>query len=117
MLNIIGINRNNNDWGHTTRQVGVNAFIGKLANGTVATVQTMPWNFAPWGCASGKKGSCNDGWIQFEICEDNLQDKSYFEAAYKEAVELTAYLCKLYNINPQGTVKYNGVTVPTILCH
>jgi hypothetical protein len=30
---------------------------------------------------------------------------------------LTAYLCKTYNINPNGFVNVNGVTVPTILCH
>jgi hypothetical protein len=30
---------------------------------------------------------------------------------------LTAYLCKTYNINPNGSVNVNGVTVPTILCH
>lgn len=63
------------------------------------------------------KGSCNNGWIQFEICEDNLGDPVYFEKVYREAVELTAYLCKLYNLDPQGTVTYNGVKVPIILCH
>jgi hypothetical protein len=36
---------------------------------------------------------------------------------YKEACELTAYLCKMYNLNPKGTVKVNGVNVPVILCH
>jgi hypothetical protein len=36
---------------------------------------------------------------------------------YKEACELTAYICKLYNINPKGTVTRNGVKIPTILCH
>ena len=30
-------------------------------------------------------------WLQFEICEDNLRNKDYFESTYKEAVELTAY--------------------------
>jgi hypothetical protein len=77
----------------------------------------MPWNFKPWGCSSGKNGSCNNGWIQFEICEDNLGDKKYFEAIYKEACELTAYLCQINGLNPKGTVKMNGVTVPVILCH
>jgi hypothetical protein len=77
----------------------------------------MPWNFKPWGCASGSKGSCNNGWIQFEICEDNLGDKKYFEAIYKEACELTAYLCVIHNLDPKGTVLVNGVKVPVILCH
>ncbi len=77
----------------------------------------MPWNYRPWGCGSGSRGSCNTGWIQFEICEDGLTDKDYFNKVYKEACEITAYLCKMYNIDPHGTVNYNGVKVPTILCH
>lgn len=100
-----------------TLQAGVHAFIGKLASGDVTTVQVGNWTKKAWGCGSGKKGSCNNGWIQFEICEDGLSDPVYFETVYREAVELTAYLCKLYNLDPQGTVTYNGVKVPVILCH
>lgn len=113
----IGKNTNRNDWNHSSQQAGVNAWIGALADGSVAAVQTLPWNYRPWGCGSGPKGSCNTGWIQFEICEDNLSDPNYFAKVYKEACELTAYLCKTYNINPNGFVNVNGVTVPTILCH
>lgn len=117
MLALIGKNPYNNDMNHITRQMGVNAWVGKLADGTVATVQTMPWNYKPWGCGNGKNGSCNDGWIQFEVCEDSLTDETYGRAAYWEACELTAYLCKMFGINPYGTVKFKGQTVPTILCH
>jgi hypothetical protein len=116
-LKLLGTNTNKNDWNHITRQAGLNCWIGKLADGTVTTVQTMPWNYKPWGCGSGSKGSCNNGWIQFEICEDSLTDKDYFEKVYKEACEITAYLCEMYNIDPKGTVDVNGVKVPTILCH
>lgn len=116
-LKLLGKNQYNNDWNHITRQAGLNCWIGKLADGTVATVQTMPWDYKPWGCGSGSRGSCNNGWIQFEICEDGLTDKAYFEKVYKEACEITAYLCDLYNIDPNGTVDMNGVKVPTILCH
>lgn len=117
MLSLLGKNRYANDWNHVKRDAGLNAWIGKLADGTVTSIQTLPWNYRPWGCGSGSKGSCNNGWMQFEICEDNLTDKEYFEAAYKEACELTAYYCKMYNLDPKGTVQYNGVKVPVILCH
>lgn len=117
MLKLLGENKNHNDWNHIDRQAGLNFWIGKLADGTVAAVQTMPWHYRPWGCGSGSKGSCNDGWIQFEICEDGLTDKNYFNEIYKEACEMTAFLCKKYNIDPHKTVKLNGVNVPTILCH
>ena len=116
-LKILGTNTNKNDWNHISRDAGLNCWIGTLADGTVTTVQTMPWDYRPWGCGSGSKGSCNTGWIQFEICEDGLTDKTYFDKVYKEACEITAYLCKLYNIDPNGSVTVNGVKVPTILCH
>ena len=117
LLTKLGKNQYKNDWNHISVEAGLNAWIGKLANGTVATVQTMPWDYRPWGCGSGRRGSCNNGWIQFEICEDALTDKAYFEAVYKEACELTAYLCKMFSLNPKDSVSFNGVSVPVILCH
>ena len=116
-LELLGVNKYNNDWNHIEHQAGLNCWIGKLADGTVTTIQTMPWNYRPWGCGAGSKGSCNNGWIQFEICEDALTDKDYFTKAYTEACEITAYLCEMFNIDPNGTVDYNGIQVPTILCH
>ena len=117
LIAIIGKNAYNNDWNHISRQAGLNCWIGKLADGSVTTIQTMPWDYKPWGCGSGKNGSCNNGWIQFEICEDGLTDPNYFKLAYEEACQITAYLCAMYDIDPLGTVDYNGVKVPTILCH
>ena len=117
LLALIGKNMNGNDWNHIYVQAGVNAWIGTLADGTVAAVQTLPWDFKPWGCGSGSRGSCNNGWIQFEICEDSLVDGNYFLKVYQEACELTAYLCSFYGIDPHGTVQMNGISVPTILCH
>jgi hypothetical protein len=67
LMTVLGDNPYNNDWNKSNLSKGVNAFIGKLADGTVTTVQTLPWNYRPWGCGSGSKGSCNSGWIQFEI--------------------------------------------------
>lgn len=116
-LNLLGKNQYNNDWNHVDVRAGLNAWIGKLVDGTVTSVQAMPWDYKPWGCGAGDRGSCNNGWMQFEICEDNLNNKNYFEAVYKEACELTAYYCKMYNLDPKGTVQFNGVTVPVILCH
>lgn len=117
MIKLLGVNAYKNDYNHKTYTSGLNAFIGKTAAGEVTTIQTMPWNYRPWGCGSGSKGSCNNGWIQFEISEDSLNDKTYFETVYKEACELTAYLCTEYGLDPQGTVTMNGIKVPVILCH
>lgn len=119
LMDALGTNTYRNDYNHgnTGRQMGVNAWIGQLANGEVTTIQTMPWTYRPWGCGSGPKGSCNSAWIQFEICEDGLNDPKYAMEAYREACELTAYLCKMFKIDPHASVKFNGVMVPTILCH
>ena len=117
LMNLLGENTARNDWNHISMQAGLNAWIGKLANGQVATVQTMPWNYRPWGCGTGARGSCNSGWIQFEICEDGLTDKNYFDKIYQEACELCAFLCKKFNLNPKGNTNLNGTSVPVILCH
>ena len=117
LLKLLGKNRYNNDWNHIVRKAGVHAWIGKLTSGEVSCVQAGEWNKKAWGCDSGKKGSCNNGWIHFEICEDSLKDPAYFQAVYREAVELTAYLCVTYKLDPLGTVAYKGVRVPVILCH
>ena len=83
----------------------VHAMIGKAADGSVCTYQTLPWTMRGWHC----RRSGNDTHIAFEICEDSLTDKSYFRATYQAAVELTAYLCQLYHLDPQA----DGV----VLCH
>lgn len=63
LLAKIGKNPNNNHENRAASQIGLNAWIGTLADGTVTAVQTMPWNRTPWGCGAGSRGSCNNGWI------------------------------------------------------
>jgi len=94
---LLGVNQYNNHWNQDRpdgKQVCVHAFIGKLKDGSIATYQTLPWDHRGWHAG----GSANDTHIGFEICEDGLTDASYFNAVYKEAVELCVYLCKLYNL-------------------
>ncbi len=106
---VIGRNQYGNDWDRPGLEKCAHAFVGKFADGGVGTVQTLPWNRRGWHCGRGKNGSANDTHISFEICEDGLEDASYFEAVYQEAVELTAYLCKEYNLDPLA----DGV----VICH
>ena len=100
---ILGDNKYNNDWNKPGISKCVNAFIGKDKNGDVKCYQTLPFDYAPWGVGSGKKGSYNSTHIQFEICEDNLKDKDYFNKAFELSAELCAYLCKEYNL-PVNTI-------------
>ncbi len=92
----LGRNPNGNDWNRPNLSVCVHAFIGKLADGTVATYQTLPWNMRGWHAG----GRANDTHIAFEICEDGLDDAQYFATVYQEAVSLTAYLCQEYSLDP-----------------
>ena len=92
-------------WNQSGVGACVHAMIGKAADGSVCTYQTLPWNMRGWHC--GRSG--NDTHIAFEICEDSLTDKGYFQATYQAAVELTAYLCKRFGLNPLA----DGV----VLCH
>lgn len=105
---ILGENQYNNHWNQhrpSGRQVCVHAFIGKLKNGTIATYQTLPWDHRGWHAG----GDANNSHIGFEICEDNLSDTSYFNTVYKEATELCAYLCKLYDLTEKDIIgHYEG---------
>ncbi len=102
---LLGENQYGNHWNRPYpdgRSVCVHAFIGKLADGSIATYQTLPWECRAWHAG----GSANNTHIGFEICEDNLTDGSYFRKVYQEAVELCVYLCKEY-----------GLTDKDIICH
>ncbi|MBS4008176.1 MAG: N-acetylmuramoyl-L-alanine amidase [Clostridium sp.] len=104
---LLGRNRHNNHWNQDRpdgRSVCVHAFIGRLADGSIATYQTLPWNHRGWHCGRGARGSGNDTHISFEICEDNLTGAAYFRKVYNEAVELCVYLCKLYGLNERGII-------------
>ena len=43
MLALLGTNAYKNDWNHKDVQAGINAWIVKLDDGSVASVQTMTW--------------------------------------------------------------------------
>ena len=93
---ILGVNRYNNDWNRSGLYVCVHAFIGKLADGSLAVCQTLPWKMRCWGVGSGRKGSYNDCAIQFEICEDDHSDAAYCRDTFELAAELCAHLMRAY---------------------
>jgi len=100
---LLGKNQYNNHWNQYKpdgRQVCVHAFIGKLANGSIATYQTLPWNHRGWHAG----GTANNTHIGFEICEDGLTDASYFSDIYKEAVDLCVFLCKEFDLTEKDII-------------
>lgn len=101
LIGKLGRNVYGNHWNRGNLSKCVHAFIGTLADGSVAAVQTLPWTRRGWHAGTGTTGrSANDGYISFEICEDNLKGAAYFLSAYNTAVELTAMLCKEYGLDP-----------------
>lgn len=92
------------------------ACVHGFIDGNDGTVyQTLPWNHRGWHCASGPKGSGNNTHIGVEMCEpasirytggssftcSNLSEaRASAKKTYEAAVELFAYLCKLYGLNP-----------------
>lgn len=99
---LIGENKYNNHWNKPEQVAVVHAFIGKLKDGSVATVNVLPWNYRAYHAG----GDANDSYISFEICRD-FYDENYFNKAYKEAVELCKYLCMLFGLDP----------LKDIICH
>ena len=102
-----------NSWNSPSHDTScVHGFI----DGNDGTVyQTLPWNHRGWHCGSGNKGSGNNTHIGVEMCEpacikytagsnftcSNLAEaKAVAKRTYEAAVELFAYLCKKYSLNP-----------------
>jgi hypothetical protein len=77
--------------------------------------QTLPWNHFGWHCGSGVNGSANRTHIGVEMCEpgcityvggatfecsDYDEARAVAERTYNSAVELFAYLCREYDLDP-----------------
>lgn len=106
-IEFLGKNPNGNDWNHSGRLAGVHAFIGKVADGNLATVETLPYSQCCWGVDSGILGSYNynpTARIQFEICDDGYKSEEYFYSAMREAQEYCAYLCKMFGLDPKTQI-------------
>lgn len=110
MVHSMGVAQENpnvffNTWNKEACSVAPHAIVHKDG-----ILQTLPFNFRGWHAG----GKANNTHISFEICEPNghkynsgrmlnydpVKNQAYFENVYNRAVELTAYLCKLYDINP-----------------
>lgn len=114
LLALIGNGRGT--WNLPSCTTSVHAFVGALENTSlqdaeVTAIQAMPWNYRAWGCGDDKPAgaqfnrSCNNGWIQFEMCApSDLTDSVHFNKVYAAAKRLTIYLCVKYGLNPTENV-------------
>ncbi len=117
MIHSVGCNQPSasvfmNNWNKPGQAVCVHGFIEP--DGDV--FQCLPWNHRGWHCASGANGSGNNTHLGFEMTEpatikyvggatwqetgDGTNTKAHVLATYKTAVELFAYLCGMFGLNP-----------------
>ncbi len=103
----LGKNPNGNDHNRPGGSVCASAYIGKQADGTVAVYQALPWDMRCWLSGTGSNGNANKlGYLGFEICEDGLTDRAYFDdAVMDKAVLLTAYWCQEFGFNANEYVR------------
>ena len=109
MIELLGKNKYKNDWNHKDVEKGVHAFIGLCGdNKTVATVRVLRDDMEAWGVGkheiTGKSYNFDPPYMQFEICEDDLENEEYFEKVMREAIEYCAYLCEIHGWDPNQRI-------------
>lgn len=105
----LGVNRYGNHWNRPEAATLVHGAIGLDKDGFVTVVNTLPYTMAAWGVGKGSKGSYNydpTGHIQFEMCEDDLTDRSYFDQVMETAVAYCAQLCREYGLAAESIVSH-----------
>lgn len=96
------------NWNVPSSEVCVHGFID---GNTGEVYQTLPWNHRGWHCGGAANGThigiemCEPDCIKYTKgarfqCSDNERARVMVERTYKSAVELFAYLCNKYNLNP-----------------
>lgn len=107
VLHSVGCNQSQasvfaNTWNRSYAQVAVHAVL--QADGTV--IQCLPWNYLGWHVG----GKANQTHIGVEMTEPDARTpdaRSQIMGTYNTAVELFAYLCKTYNIDPSNIISHS----------
>lgn len=105
----LGVNLYGNHWNRPEAATLVHGAIGLDKEGFVTVVNTLPYTMAAWGVGKGSRGSYNydpTGHIQFEMCEDDLTDPSYFDQVMGTAVAYCARLCREYGLAAESVVSH-----------
>jgi len=95
------------------------AVIGKDKRGEVRAAKLLPYDICCWNAGRGAKGSYNydPAYIQFEICEDALDDPDYFKAAFTLAARLCARLMKNYGIPLENVISHKEAHARGYACN
>ena len=95
-------------WNTSSSNVCVHGFID--AN-TGEIIQTLPWNYRGWHCGGTANGShigiemCEPDCIKYTsganlTCSDKNRARNALKTTYNSAVDLFAYLCEKYDLDP-----------------
>ena len=95
-------------WNTESAKVCVHGFIDGNTGGVY---QTLPWDRRGWHCGGTANGThigiemCEPDCIKYTsgskfTCSDTAKAKAIVERTYNSAVELFAYLCKEFDLNP-----------------
>lgn len=105
---ICGVNIYRNYYDRPDWEACPHAVIGKDKDGVVRAAQLLPYDICCWNCASGSKGSYNysPAYLQFEICEDALEDEEYFDEAFELAAKLCREWCDKFGIPVKNIVSH-----------
>ena len=112
-LRAIGLNFSETSWNQFPIQTGAHIFIGQMHDGSIQSVQCLPFNIEANQSGFGVNGSCDQGWIQIIVCEDDLTNENYFKALYNELTTTITQLCRDFDLHPFEM--HNGI--PQILSH
>ena len=97
-----------NSWNTSSANVCVHGFID---GNTGEVYQTLPWNHRGWHCGSVANGThigiemCEPDCITYTsganfTCSNKIKAKNSLKITYNAAVELFAYLCEEYGLDP-----------------
>ena len=105
----LGQNQYNNHWNKSDANKCMHAFVGLDINKEPIIAETLPYEFACWGCGTGKKGSYNrnpTAHIQFEICQGSDTDAEYYWRIIKTAEDYCVYLCRKFGFTADNITSH-----------
>lgn len=100
LLQKIGTNRYGNSWNRPSVNKSTHFFIGRLDNGKIGTIQTLPTDICCWACGRGKKApitTIRPLISNLKYARTRLITATIFTKYTREAVALCAELCREFS--------------------
>lgn len=109
---VLGANEYGNHWNNSSANTCMHGWVGYDKDKNVIAVQTLPYEYACWGCGGGIRGSYNydptttyptqRANIQFEICQASNTNDEYYWKAIDVAENYCVKLCKQFGFTEKN---------------